>query len=39
MDDIPLLTLNADDGVLDWETDFTFEDSDLVTPFNGLNEV
>lgn len=38
LDDIPVLNLNSDDGVLDWESDFTFEGSELVTPFNGLNE-
>lgn len=37
MDDIPILDLNADDGILDWESDFTFEDMDLVTPFTGIN--
>lgn len=36
LDEVPVLNLNSDDGVLDFESDFTFEDLDLVTPFTGL---
>jgi hypothetical protein len=36
LDDIPIIDLEADDGTLEWETDFTFEDVQLVTPFKGI---
>ncbi len=36
LDDIPILDLESDDGTLEWETDFTFEDVQLVTPFKGI---
>ncbi len=34
LNEIPLINLLADDGVLEWESDFTFEDS---TPLESLN--
>ncbi|WP_369395789.1 phage tail tube protein [Lacticaseibacillus saniviri] len=37
LDEIPVLNLNSDDGVLDWETDFTFDDTQLVNAFAGVN--
>lgn len=37
LDDIPIVDFEADDGVMEWESDFTFEDSELVTPFTGFD--
>ncbi|WP_127849723.1 phage tail tube protein [Lacticaseibacillus hulanensis] len=40
MDDIPVIDFNSDDGTMDWESDFTFEDFQLVTPFtSGINQL
>ena len=36
LDDIPLADFEADDGVMEWESDFTFEQINLVTPFDGF---
>ena len=36
LDDIPIADFEADDGVMEWESDFTFEDSELVSPFTGF---
>ncbi|KRM54623.1 phage tail tube protein [Lacticaseibacillus sharpeae] len=36
LDDINLLSLSSDDGVITDETDFTFEGCELVTPFDGI---
>lgn len=36
LDDIPLFDLEADDGLMDWETDFSFEGMNLVTAFKGV---
>jgi hypothetical protein len=37
LDDINILNLSSDDGVITDETDFTFEGFDLVTPFDGVS--
>lgn len=37
LNDVPFVDFKADDGVMQWKTDFTFEQINLVTPFNGLN--
>lgn len=37
LDDIPIADFEADDGVMEWESDFTFEGIELVQAFNGLN--
>lgn len=37
LDDIPIADFEADDGVMEWESDFTFETSELVTEFTGFN--
>lgn len=37
LDDIPIGDFEADDGVMEWESDFTFEEVDLVTPFTGFD--
>lgn len=34
LDDIPIADFEADDGVMEWETDFTFESFSLVQSFN-----
>ena len=36
LDVIPIADFEADDGVMEWESDFTFEDSELVSPFTGF---
>ncbi|MGX6988575.1 phage tail tube protein [Leuconostoc fallax] len=36
MDSIPLVALEADDGVMEWESDFSFEGFNLVSAFNGI---
>ncbi|WP_203640682.1 phage tail tube protein [Levilactobacillus andaensis] len=38
LDDIPIADFEADDGVMEWESDFTFEGFDLVEPFTGFEE-
>ena len=37
LNDIPLADFKADDGVMQWKTDFTFEQVNLVTPFTGFD--
>lgn len=37
LDDVPIADFEADDGVMDYETDFTFEGIQLVQAFDGLN--
>ncbi|WP_416353928.1 phage tail tube protein [Agrilactobacillus fermenti] len=37
LDDIPFADFEADDGVMEWESDFTFEGVDLVEPFTGFD--
>ncbi|WP_125764427.1 phage tail tube protein [Companilactobacillus hulinensis] len=37
LDDIPIADFEADDGVMEWESDFTFEDFDLVSAFTGFD--
>lgn len=37
LDDIPVADFEADDGVMDYETDFTFEGISLVQAFRGIN--
>lgn len=37
LDDIPVADFEADDGVMDYETDFTFEGINLVQAFDGIN--
>lgn len=36
LDDIPVVDFEADDGVMDYETDFTFEGFELVQEFDGI---
>lgn len=36
LDDIPIADFEADDGVMDYETDFTFEGVTLVKEFDGI---
>lgn len=36
LDDVPLADFEADDGVMEWESDFTFEQINLVTAFSGF---
>ena len=36
LDTVPIADFEVDDGVMEWETDFTFEDSHLVQEFKGL---
>lgn len=38
LDDIPFADFEADDDVMQWETDFTFEGVELVEPFTGFEE-
>ncbi|OUQ01968.1 phage tail tube protein [Lactobacillus gallinarum] len=38
LDDIPIFDFKADDGVMDWESDFTFEGVTLVQEFTGMPE-
>ncbi len=38
LDDIPVADFEADDGVMEWESDFTFEGIELVEPFTGFEE-
>lgn len=37
LDDIPIADFEADDGVMEWESDFTFEGIDLVSAFTGFD--
>ncbi|KRM69223.1 phage core tail protein [Apilactobacillus ozensis DSM 23829 = JCM 17196] len=34
LDDIPIIDAEADDGVMEWESDLTFENIHLDTPFD-----
>ncbi|CCI81987.1 phage tail tube protein [Lactobacillus hominis] len=36
LDDIPIADFEADDGVMEWESDLTFEGVSLVQEFKGL---
>lgn len=38
LDDIPVADFEANDGVMEWESDFTFEGIELVEPFTGFEE-
>lgn len=37
LDDIPIADFEADDGVMEWETDLTFEGIELIQAFDGIN--
>ncbi|WP_334328443.1 phage tail tube protein [Companilactobacillus sp. HBUAS59699] len=37
LDDIPIADFESDDGVMEWESDFTFEEFDLVSAFDGFD--
>lgn len=37
LDDIPIADFEADDGVMEWESDFTFEGVELVSAFTGFD--
>lgn len=37
LDTIPVSDFEADDGVMEWESDFTFEGINLVQAFDGLD--
>lgn len=37
LDDVPFADFEADDDVMQWESDFTFEDVELVEPFTGFD--
>ena len=37
LDDVPFADFEADDGVIDWESAFTFEQVNLVTAFDGFD--
>ena len=37
LDEVPLADFKADDGVMQWKSDFTFEQVNLVTPFTGFD--
>lgn len=37
LDDVPIADFKADDGVMQWKSDFTFEQVNLVTPFTGFD--
>lgn len=36
LDDIPVADFETDDGVMEWETDFSFEGIELITPFDEI---
>lgn len=36
LDEIPVADFEADDGVMEWESDFTFEGIELVQEFSGI---
>ena len=36
LDDIPVADFETDDGVMEWETDFSFEGIELITPFDQI---
>lgn len=38
LDDVPFADFEADDDVMQWESDFTFEGIELVQPFTGFEE-
>ncbi|WP_282801218.1 phage tail tube protein [Secundilactobacillus kimchicus] len=38
LDDVPFADFEADDDVMQWESDFTFEGVELVEPFTGFEE-
>ncbi|APX72715.1 phage tail tube protein [Companilactobacillus allii] len=37
LDDIPIADFEADDGVMEWESDFTFESLELISAFKGFD--
>lgn len=37
LDDIPIADISADDSVLDWSSDFTFEGIQLINEFNDIH--
>lgn len=37
LDDIPIADFEADDGVMEWETDLTFEGIELIQAFDGIS--
>lgn len=37
LDDIPIAGISADDSVLDWSSDFTFEGVQLINEFNDIH--
>lgn len=37
LDDIPIADISADDSVLDWSSDLTFEGVQLITEFNDIH--
>ena len=37
LDDIPIADIKADDSVLDWKSDFTFEGVQLINEFNDIH--
>ncbi|MBT9022209.1 phage tail tube protein [Lactobacillus delbrueckii subsp. bulgaricus] len=37
LDDIPIADISADDSVLDWKSDFTFEGVQLINEFNDIH--
>ena len=37
LDDIPIADISADDKILDWKTDFTFEGVQLINEFNDIH--
>lgn len=37
LDDIPIADISADDSVLDWSSDFTFEGVQLINEFNDIH--
>lgn len=39
LDDVPIVDFEADDDVMQWESDFTFEEIDLVQEFDGKFKV
>lgn len=39
LDDVPIVDFKADDDVMQWESDFTFEEIDLVQEFDGKFKV
>jgi len=37
LDDVPFADFEADDDVMQWESDFTFEGVELIQPFTGFD--